>query len=284
MKSVKRSVCAALMLALSAGAWPVRAAEQGSEQEPQGPEPAYPQTAPTSDLVGYKPIPEEMLPMKPAETAGQLTNAHPAPLPGQTVFGGPATTMGPYTLGPDDVLYIDVSGQAEFSGKFVVGQDGKIQYGIIGEIPANGLTKDELVQIITERVKQYVRVPTVQVTIVGFNSKAIYILGMVARPGKYAMRGDSIKIRDALMASGLVMDGAALTKVHVIKSDPNDPTYRVFNLKKVLFKGVMKDNIDLIDGDIVIVPSTFWSRVSSFIGSLTNPAEKARNVAFLAAL
>jgi polysaccharide export outer membrane protein len=284
MKHVKQNVCAALVLVLSSGAWPLRAEDAKPEQEPQGPKPAYDQAAPTSDLVGYRPISESMLPVSGLTPADQVTTGRPAQLPAPTIFGGPATTMGPYALGPDDVVYIDVSGQESFSGKYVVGQDGNIQYGIVGDVPADGLTKEELSQVLAEKLKQYVRVPTVQVTIVGFNSKAIYILGMVSRPGKYAMRGDSIKIRDALIASGLMLDGAALTKVHVIKSDPSDPTYRVFNLKKVLFKGVMKDNIDLVDGDIIVVPSTLWSRVSSFIGLLTNPAEKARSVAYLAAL
>ena len=118
----------------------------------------------------------------------------------------------------------------------------------------------------------------------GLNSKGIYIIGMVARPGKYAMRGDSIKIRDALIASGLMIEGAALSKVHVIKSDPSDPTYKVLNLQQVLFKGVLRDDIDLVDGDIIVVPSTFLSRIGTFISSLTNPASKARSVAWLAAL
>ena len=192
--------------------------------------------------------------------------------------------MGPYTLGEDDVVQIIVRGQPDFSGTFVVNHEGNIQYGLLGDIKADGLIKDQLRDVIIEKLKRYIRVPAVQVTIAGFNSKAIYILGEVARPGKYAMRGDTIKIRDALIAAGLVTTRAALKRVHVIKADPNDPTYRVLNLKKVLYKGQMKNNIDLVHGDIVVVPSTVWAKINTFLNELLSPATKAGSVASLAVL
>jgi hypothetical protein len=98
------------------------------------------------------------------------------------------------------------------------------------------------------------------------------------------MRGDSIKIRDAVIAAGLVTASAALKKVHVIKSDPTDPSVKVVNLKSVLYYGKMKDNIDLVHGDIIVVPSTVWSKINNFLASIVNPASKARSVAYLAAL
>lgn len=266
---------------LSIGAW--AAPQETQPQVPQGPEAVIPAPAAAPDLVGYRPIPESALPVQ-AITAATVIPGQPANVPTPTNLGGPAMAMGPYTLGPDDVVNIAVAGQPDFSGTFVVGQDGTIQYGYLGDVKADGLTKEQLAALLAERLTQYVRVPNVNVTIVGFNSKAIYIIGMVARPGKYAMRGDSIKIRDALIAAGLMIEGAALTKVHVIKSDPSDPTYKVLNMKQVLFKGVLRDDIDLVDGDIIVVPSTFLSRIGTFISSLINPASKARSVAWLAAL
>jgi len=270
-----------LSLCFAANAW---AGDDELQPVPQGPGPAPGPVTAIPDLVGYKPIPSSMLPVVGMTPAVQSPTAQAAPLPGQTALGGPAMTMGPYTLGQDDVVHIAVSGQPDFTGIFVVGPDGNIQYGAVGDVMTDGLTKDELQTLLTQTLTKYVRTPSVQVTILGFNSKAVYILGEVASPGKYAMRGDSIKIRDALIAAGLMTSNAALEQVHVIKSDPSDPTFTVLNLKKVLFKGIMKDNIDLVHGDIVVVPATLWGRISGFIASLTNPASKARSLAYLAAL
>lgn len=255
---------------------------QQVQPTPQGPEAVAPLPQAIPELVGYKPIPESMLP-RPTAEASQVP-AQPANVPVPTNLGGTTFTMGPYTLGRDDVVHIAVQGQPDFTGTYLVGPDGAIQYGFVGDIRAEGLAKDELAQLVTEKLKKYVRIPSVHITIVGFNSKAIYILGQVAKPGKYAMRGDSVKIRDAVIAAGLVTTHAALGRVHIITSDPNDPTYRIVNLKRVLYKGRMKDNIDLVNGDIVLVPSTVWGAISDFITSLTNPASKAGAVAYLAAL
>jgi len=220
------------------------------------------------------------------EPMASTAPAQPAPLPNQSNLAGlpVAQPTGPYTLGRNDIVHIEVTGQPEFSGDYVIDYDGKLQYGALGDISANGLTKEQLAQVLTDAPKKYVRVPSVIVTISGFNSQAIYILGEVARPGKYAMRGDSIKVRDALIAAGLFTDSAALTRVHVIKSDPKNPTYKVLNLNKVFYEGKMQQDIDLVNGDIVVVPATVWSKITGFITSVTNPASHARTVAWLATL
>lgn len=252
-------------------------------QEPQGPELA-PGLVPNvpAGFFGYTPIPESMLPIG-AEPATPVTG-QPAQGPIASNLGGPVLTTGPYTLGRDDVVYIEVRGQRDFTGSFVIGPEGTIQYGLVGDITADGLTKEELRVLLEDHLKQYVRVPSVNVTIVGFNSKAIYILGRVARPGKYIMRGDRIKIRDAVIAAGLMTKHAKLRRVYIIKSDPSDPTHRIVDLKKVLYDGKMKQNIDLVHGDIVVVPTTTWGKVNDFLGELISPASKASSVASLAVL
>ena len=251
--------------------------------EPRGPE-AAPGIPEAQGFVAYKPISESMLPVgagiaRPAENAA----SDPA-LPRQSSLGTTAINWGPYTLGPDDVVHIAVRNQRELTGVYAIGRDGKIQLGFIGDIDANGLTKEMLAKRVEESLKRYIRIPQVNVTIIGFNSKAIYILGRVARPGKYAMRGDSIKLRDAVIAAGLVVQHAKLRKVHIIKSDTARPVYRVVDLQKVLYKGQMQENVDLVQGDIVVVPTTFWGGVNDFLTSILSPTGHAGSVAALAAL
>lgn len=249
---------------------------------PQGPDLA--QGLPQAQgLVAYKPIDESRLP-KGATTGTPASTAAQASLPMATNLGAPAINWGPYTLGPDDVVHIAVRNQREFTGVYAIGRDGKIQFGFIGDIDANGLTKEQLAERLEETLKRYVRMPQVNVTIIGFNSKAIYILGRVARPGKYAMRGDSIKIRDAVIAAGLMVQHAKLRRVHIVKSDPNNPHAQIIDLQEVLYKGKMEENVDLVHGDIVVIPTTVWGGISDFLSSLLSPAGHAGSVAALAAL
>lgn len=244
----------------------------GGLQVPQGPGPAFGPEHASLAAVNTAPMTASQLPGA-ANTAVPVV-VNPAYISSQTNLGGPVSSQGPYTLGPDDVVLAQVRNQPEFSGVFVIGQDGMIQYGILGDIRADGLTKDELADLITERLTPYVRFPSVVVTIIGFNSKAIYILGNVASPGKYAMRGDTIKIRDALIAAGLGTQHAALNRVEVIKTDPTHPTKRTLDLKKVMFQGETAENVDLVNGDVVIVPTSGWGRVTGVLETVFGPIFK----------
>lgn len=155
-----------------------------------------------------------------------------------------------YTLGKEDIIEIMVRNQPEFSGKFIVGPDGKIQYTFVGDIQAEGLTKEELKKIITERLKKYVKIPEVSIAIVSYRSKNVYIFGAVRKPGKYPLKGDSISLRDAIVEAGLPIEDAALRRVYVIKLDKGKPTYKKVDLVKLLYKGQIEENIQLTSGDV----------------------------------
>ena len=189
-----------------------------------------------------------------------------------------------YTLGRDDVIRIDVRGQPEFSGAFVVGFDGRIQYNYLGDLPVAGLTKYEVQQVLEKLLGRYVRTPMVNVMILGYNSKVVYVIGEVNSPGKFIMRGDAIKLREALLAAGLPTERAALSRVHVIKPDLEHPQIRVINVKRILYKGQLKDDVDLTSGEIVVLPSTVLSAVNRFLTGLLSPVTRAARFAALAAL
>jgi hypothetical protein len=93
-----------------------------------------------------------------------------------------------------------------------------------------------------------------------------------------------IKLREVILAAGLPTRDAALSRVHVIKPDLNNPQVRKVNLKRILYKGKLKDDIDLFPGEIVVVPSTFMSGVNRFLSSLLSPATRIASSAALAAL
>lgn len=247
--------------------------------------------SPSGSLIGYRPIPNTALPdvsaqppSQPSAPVGGGRLAFPAQQPAAYDYTTWLVGQGPYTLGRDDLIRIQVRNQPEFSGDFLVGPDGHIQYNYLGDIPVVGMTKYEVEQVLTKLLEAYIRVPQVSVAIVTYNSKAVYVIGEVNRPGKYLMRGDVIKLREAIIAAGLPTRAAALWRTHVIQPDLKRPRVRKVNLKRILYKGKLRDDIDLNPGEIVVVPSTVISVVNSFLSQLLNPLTRAAASAALGAL
>lgn len=235
------------------------------------------EAAPSGNIISYQPILTSALagvasyqPPQPATAPGQ-----PLPPPPAYDYTTWLVGQGPYTLGRDDVIRVQVRNQADFSGDFIVGPDGYIQYNYLGDIPVVGMTKYEVEQVLTKLLEPYIRVPQVSLTILAYNSKAVYVIGEVSRPGKYIMRGDTIKLREAIIAAGLPTRTAALWRTHVIKPDLKNPRVRKVNLKTILYRGALHEDIDLYPGEIVVVPSTVISAINNFLSQLLNPITRA---------
>ena len=271
MDSVKKAICLFLAgLYISLVPQPTWAAPNASRSSGS-------QSETSENIIGYQPIPNSALPGAqepgtPAQARRQATREMPEAYEFNTWFVG----KGPYTLGRDDVIRIQVRSQPEFSGDFVVGPNGAVQYNYLGDVSVLGLTKNEVQEVVTKLLEPFVRVPEVLVTIVGYNSKIVYVLGEVERPGKYIMRGDTIKLREAIIAAGLPTFFAAQRRTHVIKPDVKKPKVRKVDLYKVLYEGKLQNDIDVYPGEIVVVPSTFLSGINRFLGQLLSPATSAQ--------
>lgn len=285
----------AIQVILTSAAW---AGDDPPDQPPD-------QSSASGNILGYRPISNDALaaavPAYPEAMPASPVAVQPGGDTGPPSQGPPAAGAaaqptlppvyltgilgdGPYTLGRDDVIHVEVRGQPEFSGDFIVGFDGRIQYSYLGDIPIAGMTKYEVQQVLEQLLQKYVRVPAVTVTIVAYNSKVVYVIGEVGHPGKFILRGDAIKLREAILAAGLPTREAALGRVHVIKPDLTNPRVRVINMKWILYKGKLEDDVDLYPGEIVVVPSTVLSAVNRFLSSLLNPITRAASSAALVAL
>ena len=181
-----------------------------------------------------------------------------------------------YTLGPDDLIEINVLRHPEFSGTFPVNLESKIQYKFVGDIEISGLTKKELEQKIKEIISTYVVNPEVNVTILEYRSKVIYVLGEVGQPGKYYMRSESIPVREAVVQAGLPMQTAAMRKCRIITPEKSGKIKtRSVDLYAVLYGGELRYNIDMHPGDVLYVPCTVMAKLIRMISPVTSTVSGA---------
>jgi len=176
-----------------------------------------------------------------------------------------------YILEKGDVVKILVREKPEFSGTFEIGPDGKIQFPFLGDIKAEGLVKVRLQEKVKVALETYIKYPELSVSIVKYRSKYVYILGEVNKPGKYYMAGDSISIRDAVVQAGLPTRDAALKRTRVIKPAEQKPISTRVNLNNIIYKGILEDNLKLVSGDIVFVPSLVHSKINRFLNKILDP-------------
>lgn len=234
---------------------------------------------PKDTKVESEPIqaPAESIPQPQDAIQGAKIEAEPIPVTtGNTIAPQEQISIDEYTLGSEDVIEIIVRRHPEFSDKFTVNKDGKIQYKFVGDIDVSGLTKVELHKKITGILSQYIVDPDVNITILDYRSKVFYVIGEVGRPGKYYMMGNSINVREAVVAAGLPTMAAAMRKCRLTKpSTDGKPKHVPINIYEILYGGDLRNNINMQPGDILYVPTTMMAKVMRVISPVSAPISTA---------
>lgn len=159
-----------------------------------------------------------------------------------------------YVIGLEDILSINVWKEMELSVKeVVVRPDGKISVPLIGDIQASGLTPMQLQQQVVERMKEFVTAPSVTIVVLRIGSRSVSIVGQVAKPGIYYL-GSPMTVLELLARAGGIGPDANEKKISIIRTDGGKTTSYRFNYKDVSKGKNLKQNIELKNGDTVIVP------------------------------
>jgi len=174
----------------------------------------------------------------------------------------------PYTLGVDDVLLINVRMHEDISGEYVVSPEGTIFISLLGEIRVLGLVKEEIAEILKERLSEYIIDIELSVAIVGYRSKFVYVLGEVYFPGKIPMRGNIISLRDAIVDAGLPTDDAAGWRSTIIRPSDTKPIAKHVSVNGLLYHGALKYDYYLQPNDVVYIPMTLSKTFNKYLGQI----------------
>jgi len=186
-----------------------------------------------------------------------------------------------YTLGNTDVIDIKVLRHPEVSGQYIINNEGKIQYEFVGDIKLAGLTKEEATKALVKRLSEYIVNPDVTVTITGYNSKIVYIVGEVGHPGKVYMRGDTITVREALVQAGLPLLTGVTKRSRLITPSKNAKTRESqdVNVYALIFQGDLSQNKIMKPGDVLFVPPTFLTKTIRTLRPVAAPIGTATGAA-----
>jgi polysaccharide export outer membrane protein len=157
--------------------------------------------------------------------------------------------LGKYQIGSEDLLFIRVWREPDFTLPVAVRPDGKITMPLIGEVPASGQTPLQLTATLKQLLTQYLNNPDVNVFVTEVRSKKFYIDGEMNRPGSFALVTPT-SVLEALSRGGGFREFANTRKIRVLRGGE----VRHFNYKDVTKGKHLEQNIAVENGDHIIVP------------------------------
>ena len=158
-----------------------------------------------------------------------------------------------YTIGPEDVLKIDVWKEPELSVTVPVRTDGKISLPLIRDVLVVGLTPLQLQEELTRKLSQYVENPTVSVIVDQINSLKIFVVGNVENPGVFDAKRE-INIVQAIAMAGGFTEWANRRNITVFRKYGGAEQVIKVNYNKIVSGEHPELNIPLQPGDTINVP------------------------------
>jgi polysaccharide export outer membrane protein len=180
-----------------------------------------------------------------------LSGDHPAAAAGTTA--PPAPSDQNYVIGAEDVLSVNVWKESEVSVSEPVRLDGRISIPLIHDIQAAGLTPMALAAEISDKLNKYISDPQVTVIVTAINSKRVYLMGQIARPGAYPLLPDQTVLQ-ALAIGGGFSQWANLSKIYILRNQGGRQTKLPFNYRQVIKGDKPEENLVLQPGDTIVVP------------------------------
>ncbi len=166
-----------------------------------------------------------------------------------------AYSTGDYKIGSEDVLDVIVWKNPDLSKVVSVRPDGKISLPLIGDVVAEGRTVAQLKTDLEARLTEYKESPNVSVVVQQVNSYGVYVLGEVAKPGRYQMKSFTTVLQ-SISAAGGFTQYAAKNRMFVLRKSSNTGAEIRINVSydDIVSGGDASQNILLVPGDTVVVP------------------------------
>lgn len=113
-----------------------------------------------------------------------------------------ASAAEPYRLGPGDTVVVAAVGAPEIRpDPRTVDPAGELRLPLAGAIRAEGMSASELEMAIAERLRRYIKAPSVAVSLYELGSRPVSVLGAVRNPGVLQMASGRT-LAEALSAAG----------------------------------------------------------------------------------
>lgn len=150
---------------------------------------------------------------------------------------------------------------------YLVDNEGKISFPVLGELKVGGLTKRETEQLIIDKLKPYIKeTPIVTVRMVNYK---ISVLGEVMRPGTFTISNEKVNLLEALAMAGDMTVWGVRDNVKLIREGV-DGRQEIVTLDLNKAETILSPYYWLQQNDIVYVTPNKAKARNSDIGNSTS--------------
>ncbi|WP_458408803.1 polysaccharide biosynthesis/export family protein [Bacteroides congonensis] len=151
--------------------------------------------------------------------------------------------------------------------QYLVDNEGKINFPVLGELKVGGLTKKQAESMIVEKLKPYMKeTPIVTVRMVNYK---ISVIGEVARPGTFTISNEKVNLLEALAMAGDMTVWGLRDNVKLIREDA-DGKQEIVTLDMNKAETILSPYYWLQQNDIVYVTPNKAKARNSDIGNSTS--------------
>lgn len=165
-----------------------------------------------------------------------------------------------YSIGPGDSLQIFVWDHQDLSTDVQVRPDGKISTPLVEDLQAAGKSPTQLARDIEAVLQEYVRSPVVTVIMqqfVGEGAQQIRVVGQAASPMALQYK-QGMTVLDVMIAVGGLSEFASGNKAKVVRKTGDGEVEIRVKLDDLLNDGDISQNVEMMPGDVLIIPQSFF--------------------------
>ncbi len=222
-------------------------------------------------------VPAPVAPLPPTEFQRVVFNSagQTPPIFGANLFKTPPSTFAPvdnipvtpdYVIGPGDELRIQIWGQVNQQGSFVVDRTGSIALPQVGTVHVAGVQFSQLSDFLKSQLGRIYRNFDLNVNLGQLRSIQVLVVGQARQPGSFSI-GSLSTLLNALFASGGPLPQGSLRDIQVKRGSE---TITHFDLYDLLLHGDKTKDVRLESGDVIFIPDV--GPQVAVMGSVTTPS------------
>ena len=165
-----------------------------------------------------------------------------------------------YLIGPGDSLTIFVWRNPEISGNFTVRPDGKVTTSLVEDIEVAGRTPTMLARQLEEQLSTYINNPRVTVSVnryVGPFSEQVRVIGEATNPQAINYT-QHMTLLDLMITVGGLTEFANGNNAKLVRVIEGQQRSFELDIEDLITDGDISKNVDILPGDIIIIPEAWF--------------------------